>query len=113
MTSSNTLRVRDVESVGTRISWGAVLAGAMVALGIYFLLTTLAAAVGMSISERVDPTKLEIGAVVWAVLTTTSALFVGGLVTSLFTAGENKTEAVFYGVIMWAVVLVMLLHFGS
>jgi hypothetical protein len=114
MTNSNASpRVEDFASVGTRISWGAILAGAMVALGMYFLLSTLAAAVGMSVSDRGDPTKLEIGAVVWTFLTTVAALFVGGLVASLFTAGENKTEAMLYGAIMWAVLVVILLHLGT
>lgn len=105
--------VQDLASVGTRISWGAILAGTMVALGIYFLLSTLAAAIGLSINDRLDPTKLETGAIVWAIVTTASALFFGGVVTSLFTAGENKGEAMLYGVIMWAVMVVMVLHLGS
>ena len=111
--SSNTPHVEDVASVGTRISWGAILAGTSVALGMYFLLATLAAAAGMSISDRVDPTKLHTAAVVWAFATSIVALFLGGLVTSLFTAGENKWEAMLYGAIMWAVMVVVLLHLGS
>jgi hypothetical protein len=35
-------------------------------------------------------------------LTLVAAIFVGGAVTSQFTVGENKTEAMLYGVIMWA-----------
>lgn len=111
--SNNAPGMEDLASVGTRISWGAILAGTMVALGMYFLLSTIAAAVGMSISDRLDPTKLETSAVVWAFLTTAAALFVGGVVTSVFTAGENKIEAVLYGAIMWAVLVVVLLHLGS
>jgi len=112
-TSDNPPRVEDLASVGTRISWGAILAGVMIGLGIYFLLSTLGAAVGLSISDRVDPTKLEIGAVVWAFATTAVALFVGGVITTWFTAGENKTEAMVYGAVMWAVLVVALLHLGS
>lgn len=112
-TSNNAPQVEDLASVGTRISWGAILAGTTVALGLYFLLATLGAAVGMSINERVDPANLQTGAVVWAFLTTAAALFVGGVVASLFTAGENKMEAMLYGTIMWAVLVVVLLHLGS
>ena len=112
-TSNNVPQMEDVASVGTRISWGAILAGSMVALAIYFLLSTLAVAAGMSIHDRVDPTKLQTAAVIWAFLTTAVALFVGGLITSLFTAGENKMEAMLYGAIMWAVLVVALLHLGS
>ena len=31
-------RLEDLVSVGTRIRWGAILAGGMLALGVYFLL---------------------------------------------------------------------------
>jgi len=34
---------------------------------------------------------------------------VGGIMTSLFTTGENKVEAIFYGVIMWALVIGLIL----
>jgi hypothetical protein len=112
-TSNNVPQMEDVASVGTRISWGAILAGSMVALAMYFLLSTLAVAVGWSIHDRVDPTKLEMAAVVWTFLMTALSLFVGGLITSLFTAGENKMEAMLYGAIMWAVLVVALLHLGS
>ena len=107
------LRVEDSTSVGTRISWGAILAGTFLALGLYFLFATLGGAVGLSTTDRTNPTTLHNGAVAWAFLTTIVALFVGGLATSLFTAGENKTEAMMSGIIMWALLVVMLLVLGS
>jgi len=106
-------RTEHVGSVGTRISWGAIFAGCMTALGMYFLLMTLGAAVGLSITERTNPTTLHTGAIAWAFLTTISALFVGGVVTSLFTTGEDRVEAMLHGVIMWAVLFTMLLLLGA
>lgn len=106
-------RIEDLQSVGSRISWGAILAGAFLAMGIYFLLTTLGGAVGLSISERTSIANLQTSAILWAFVTTLAALFVGGLVTSLFTVGENKTEAVLSGVITWAVVAGMLMFLGA
>jgi len=100
-------------SLGSRISWGAILAGCMTALGMYFLLTTLGAAVGLSISDRTNPSTLHTGAIIWAFLTTAAALFVGGVVTSLFTIGEDQIEAMLHGVIMWAVLFTILLVLGS
>lgn len=106
-------RIEDLASVGTRVSWGAVLAGSVLALGLYLLFATLGGAVGLSINDRVNPNNLQTGAVAWAFLTTVVALFFGGLVTSLFTAGENKTEAVISGILTWAVVLALLLVLGA
>jgi hypothetical protein len=97
-------RPEDVVSVGSRISWGAIFAGAVLALGLYSLLAILGSAVGLSISERLNPTTLKTAAISWTLVTIVAALFVGGMVTSQFTVGENKTEAMLYGVIMWALV---------
>jgi hypothetical protein len=106
-------RLEDLASVGTRISWGAILAGTLLALGVYFLLGTLGSAAGLSTSDRMNPTTLQSGTVLWAFLTTIVALFIGGLVTSLFTAGENKTEAVMSGIVMWALLFALLLVLGG
>src|SRR4029077_20872387 len=53
--------------------------------------------------------NLRVGAAIWAVAATAIALFVGGWVTTRCAAGENKTEAVVHGIIMWGVVLAILL----
>ncbi|MFO0970130.1 MAG: hypothetical protein U0793_31655 [Gemmataceae bacterium] len=103
----------DVFSVGSRISWGAILAGSVLALAILFLLTLLGGAVGLSIGDRVEPSKLRTGAVIWALVTTCAALFVGGLAISQFTVGETKAEAVMYGLIMWALLFGFLLALSA
>jgi len=114
MTEFDTARRTDHEdSLGSRISWGAILAGCMTALGMYFLLTTLGAAVGLSISDRTNPSSLQTGAIAWAFVTTAAALFVGGVVTSMLTIGEDRIEAMLHGVIMWAVLFTMLLVLGT
>ena len=114
MTSSNSApRAEDLFSVGARISWGAILGGSFVALAIYFMLAILGAAVGLSVSDRVNQTTIQTAAVVWGIVTLSAALFVGGLITSLFTVGENKVEAVFYGVIMWAFLLTLFLFLAA
>jgi hypothetical protein len=109
----STPHAEDLVSVGTRVSWGAIAGGALVAFAIYFMLTILGAAVGLTVSDRVKPTSLQTAAVAWGILTLSAALFVGGLMTSLFTVGENKVEAVFYGVIMWAFLLGLLIVLGA
>lgn len=108
-----TARAEDLVSVGSRISWGAIFAGALLALALYFLFTVLGGAVGLTVNERVDPSKLRLAAVLWTAATISVALFVGGLVTSLFTVGENPREAVIYGIIMWALLFSMLLALSA
>ena len=93
-TESNAPHLEDLRSVGTRIRWGAILAGAVLAVGVYSLLGILGAAVGISISDRVSPTTLSTGAIVWAILTTCTALFVGGLMShSVLSTGWSMRES--------------------
>jgi hypothetical protein len=106
-------QMEDVVSVGSRISWGAIFAGCILALAMYFLLTVLGAAVGVSVSERMDARQLGMGAVIWAIVTICASLFVGGMVVSQFTVGENKMEAVLYGIIMWALLFAILIGLGA
>jgi hypothetical protein len=81
------------------------MAGAVLALATYVLLTLLGAALGLSINDRVSDRTMSVGAVVWAILVTAIALFLGGFFASLFTTGENKFEGVVYGVLVWGVVV--------
>ncbi len=99
--------------LGSRINWGGIFGGAVLALGIYFLLAILSGAVGLSISDRVNPIKLQTGALIWTILITSVALFVGGIVTSFFIVGENKVEAILHGAIMWSAVCLFLLTLGT
>jgi len=106
-------KTEDLVSVGTRVSWSAIISGTVLALGVYFLLGSLGTAVGLSAVDRANPNTLHVGAVMWAFLTTVAALFVGGLVASLLTVGENHTEAVLSGVSVWAFLVVTLLVLGG
>lgn len=109
MADHTTLHAEDLVPVRSRVSWGAIFAGAVMALAVYLVLTLLGGAIGLTISDNVQSTNLKTGAAIWAVLSTAVALFVGGWVTSMCTVGENKIEAVVHGVIMWGVVLAMML----
>ena len=96
-------------SVRSRISWGAILAGAAVAIAIYSLLMALGVAVGMSLSKDVNMRALGTGAGVWGFISLLIALFAGGWVTTQITAGETRTEAILYGIVLWATTSVLLL----
>lgn len=110
---SDSPSAEDVVSVGSRISWGAILAGSFLALAMHVLLTVLGAAVGLSMSDNVEHVTLRNTALIWAVVVVVASFFVGGLVTSLFTVGENKVEACIYGVVMWAFVTGVLLMMAT
>jgi hypothetical protein len=59
--------VEDILPVRSRISWGAIFAGAVIALAIYLVLTVLGAAVGLSLTNTtVRGSTLWWSAVIWA-----------------------------------------------
>lgn len=105
--------VEDLLPVRSRVGWGAIFAGAVVALALYLVLTLLGSAIGLMVSDNVESGTMATGAAIWAIIATVGALFLGGFVTSQCTVGESKTEAVVHGVIMWGVVLFMILWMVS
>jgi TM2 domain-containing membrane protein YozV len=107
------IHVRDVASVGSRVSWGAVLAGVMVALGLYVTFSALAIATGLSLADRADPNNVPIGAAIVAAVTLLAAMFLGGFVASRMTVGEQTSEAITYGVLVWGTVLLLLAIGGT
>lgn len=101
--------IEDLAGVRSRISWGAILAGAVLALSLYFLLTLLGAAIGLSVSDRFDGRNIGAGAAAYAIAVTALCLFAGGFAASQMTARENRREAALYGLFVWATVFAMLM----
>jgi len=98
--------VEDVLPVRSRVSWGAVFAGGVIALALYLLLTVLGAAAGLSLSEtNIRSNTLGWAAAIWSIFSLLIALFVGGFVTTQCSVGENKTEGIIHGVLMWSAVV--------
>jgi len=103
----------DLKSVGTRVSWGAVLAGGVVALVVYLTLTMLALAIGISTIDHLSSRTFVIGAAFVTAFSLLAALFIGGYVASQTTAGENHKEALIYGVLVWGTMFVMAMLIGG
>jgi hypothetical protein len=113
MTNDTPVQTEDVIPVRSRISWAAVGAGSLLALATFFLLNLLGSAIGLSINDNVSGRSLAIGAVVWAVLVTAAALFLGGFIASQLTTGENKVEGILYGLLVWGLVFGMLMFLAT
>lgn len=99
--------VEDIFPVRSRISWGAVLAGAVVAIATTLILGLLGSAIGLTVNNDVDRDTLSAGAALWGLISTISAMFLAGWVTCLCAVGETKREAVVHGIITWGVVLAL------
>lgn len=101
------VRTQDVLPVMSRVGWGAIFAGAFVALAVYVLLSVLGLAIGLSATPELSGETIGTGAAIWYIGSLFLALFAGGCVTTQCTAGENKMEAVVYGVVLWGVMFAM------
>ncbi len=77
-------------------------------MAIYVLLMSLGVAVGMSVSDDMSSRNFGTSAGVWGFISLLIALFAGGWVTTQVTVGESRTEAVLYGVVLWATTSVLL-----
>lgn len=95
-----------------RISWGAVLAGAILALATQIALSLLGAGIGL---HAFDPTTNDtiagfgLGGAIWWVLSGAVALFVGGWVAGRLAGIPDRIDGALHGVLAWGVTLVLTL----
>jgi hypothetical protein len=90
-----------------RISWGAILAGLVVALLAQFALETLGVAIGVGALEpgedRIGPSFTS-AVVVWLAVSALLSLFAGGLVTGKLAGTIDALDGVLHGIVMMGLV---------
>jgi hypothetical protein len=107
MAETRALKTEDVVPVGSRISWGAIFAGAAIGLSTFFVLGLLGGSIGLSVRENITADTFGTGASIWAIVSAIVAFLVAGYIVSQCTVGENYGEAVIHGLVTWAVMLVI------
>lgn len=91
-----------------RVSWGALLAGVVVALAIHLLLVILAAAVGSGLVDPILPgasrgaTRIGSAVVFWWAISCVAAAFGGAWVAARLAAVRTEHVGRLYGVAVWA-----------
>ncbi|GAA0596086.1 hypothetical protein GCM10009416_38090 [Craurococcus roseus] len=91
-----------------RVSWGAIIAGAVIAVMIGLMLNVLGAAVGVTAVDAVqgetpDASTFGIGAAVWLLVATLVGLGVGAYAAARLSGTADKTDAALHGVGVWAI----------
>lgn len=88
-----------------RTSWGAILAGAISAIGLQALFTVLGAAIGVSsyAGQGVDSAGVGLFAGIWWVISGTVSLLAGGLIVGRMITIPRNAELLVHGFTMWAV----------
>lgn len=87
------------------IGWSAILAGAVVAVGVWLVLHLLGIGIGLTAIEPDDAGTLRgvgIGTGVWSAIAPLIALFVGGMVAGRVAPTINTAFAAIHGAVVWA-----------
>jgi hypothetical protein len=89
----------------TRVSWGAIFAGAVLALAIQLLMGLAGLSFGLGsinpMSEQSPFRGIGIGSAIWFFIMTVASLFVGGMVAGRFTNGSSKVRGLLHGATTW------------
>jgi hypothetical protein len=115
---ATTVRDVEVETITAsfrRLSWGAILAGVFVSLGVHLLLTLLGAGVGFSTIDPAVPggtpegETLGLTAGIWWAVSGIFAALVGGWVAVRLAGTTHPTLAWLHGLTTWAVTTIIVL----
>jgi len=93
-------------SLPSRISWGAVIAGAVVALTIGLMLNALGAGVGATTVDAAahgspSASSFGIGAAIWLLVSNLLGLAAGGYVAARLSGTADNTDGTLHGLAVW------------
>ena len=96
----------------SRISWGAVLAGAVVAVATTILLSLLGAAIGAGTIRPLDTTSADlanygIGSAIWEIINLALSMAFGGYVAARLSGTHSHLDGELHGVTMWGVAVLL------
>jgi hypothetical protein len=98
-----------------RVSWAAVFAGVILALGLQLLLSLLGAGIGMS---TVDPIQREtpsattfgLSAGIWWAISSLVALYIGGWVAGHLAGIPRRVDGVLHGLMTWGLSTLLIFY---
>jgi len=94
-----------------RISWGAILAGAVLALVIQLALSLLGLGIGLGtidpLTEQNPMAGIGIGAGIWWVVSMLVSLYLGATVASRLAGMPRSTDGMLHGLLTWSVVTLL------
>lgn len=92
-----------------RVSWAAIFAGALVAVGVWLLLHLLGMSIGLIAVDPNDASSLRgvgIGTGVWSMIAPILALFAGGYATGQLAGPLRRMTGAIHGAVMWSLATV-------
>jgi len=99
----------------TRISWGAIFAGVVIAIAVQLVLGILGTGIGLTMVDPVEGTTpgatgFGIGAGLYWLITTVIALGAGGYCAARVAGVHERFDALVHGLVVWGVTLVLTLY---
>lgn len=99
------------------LSWGAIIGGWLVAMGLAWLFYLLGLAVGFTAFDLSNTDAVAkgigIGTAIWVVLTWVASLFLGGMFASWMDARPDQTVGTLHGVAVWALAITVTAILGA
>ena len=98
----------------SRVSWGAIIAGTVVALIVQLSLSVLGAGIGLSTVNpqtggTPDATTLSTSAGIWLLVSSIVASLIGGFIAGRFVDGLATARGGYHGLVSWATTTVVVL----
>lgn len=99
----------------TRLSWGSVFAGVIIAVAVQLVLGILGAGIGLTMIDPVEGTTpgaagFGIGAGIYWLVTTVIALGAGGYAAARVAGVHERFDALIHGLVVWGVTLILTLY---
>ncbi|RSU47727.1 hypothetical protein [Sphingomonas sp. S-NIH.Pt15_0812] len=99
----------------TRLSWGAIFAGVVIAVAVQLVLGILGAGIGLTMVDPVQGTTpgaagFGIGAGIFWLITTVLALGAGGYAAARVAGVYERFDALVHGLVVWGVTLILTLY---
>ena len=104
--------VTPVAGLHRRVSWGAVIAGVVIAIVVQMVLSLLGAGIGLSTVDPMrysspDASSFGIGAGIWWAVSSMVSLFAGGWVAAHLAGSPEKTDALLHGLLTWGLAAIV------
>jgi hypothetical protein len=97
-----------------RISWGAIIAGTVIAVAVGILLALLGLAIGLGAinpAQEQDPLSgIGIGAMIWWVISSLIALFIGSWVAGRLSTVRARGDGMLNGLVVWGLSTVVTVY---
>ncbi len=99
-----------------RISWGAVIAGTIIAIFIHLTLSLLGVGIGASTASGgngVDGGNLALGSAIWYIVSMLLSLFAGGWVAGRLAKDKHTSESVIHGLLVTGLMIILTFYLLS